>query len=84
MWRNTVLTPKLFFIDASSLFPLAIWALHMSKWTFGIAITGVVFFVILKRWNLTPMVCWRMLRCKLIGPYRPVEDRVLIRQRTNW
>ncbi|MCA1788018.1 MAG: IcmT/TraK family protein [Desulfobacteraceae bacterium] len=84
MWRDTVLSPKFFFIDASSLFPMAFFALHISWWTFWVAITGTTFFVILKSWNLTPLFCWRLIRCKIIGHVRPVQDRVIFRQRSNW
>ena len=84
MWRNTALKPKIFFMDANALFPMAIWAFHMRVWTLCIAAAGVVTFIILGRWNLTPLSCMRIIRCRLIGPYRPVEDRLIFRQRTRW
>ncbi len=84
MWRDSARTPKFFFIDARSLLPLSIWLLHMTRWTFYIALAGCGFFILLQRWRITPMVCWRLFRTKLIGPVRPVSDRTMMRKRARW
>ena len=84
MWRDTGLTPRFFFIDAKSLFPMSCWCFHMTYFTFVIAFIGCAFFIILERLQITPMIAFRMLRCRLIGKYRTIEDSAILRRRIRW
>ena len=84
MWRNTALRPRFFFMDANALGPFFVWALHMSWWTFYVAVVGCGFFFLMMRYDITPVTFFRILRCKLVGPYRPVTDRTNFRRRSQW
>lgn len=83
-WRNTALQARFFFLDASSLVPMVVYALHMSWATFWFALFGVGVCFILSRRKITPLVMLRQIRLMVAGNYRPVSDRATWRRRSRW
>lgn len=85
MWRDTALVPKFFFIDATSLFTFAVFVFHMSKKTFLFSLISCVFFVVLSRKRVTPLIVFRILKVKISGSDRPTStDRFILRRRVKW
>lgn len=69
-WRDSGRTPKLFFMDAYSAFPLLLFLLHIRLWTFGLACCVCAFFVVLNRFGFTVPVFLRWLRAFVAGNQR--------------
>lgn len=84
MWRNTAATPRIGPVQAGTLLPVSVWALHISKPTFAIALTGVLLFWFLERRGWTPLIMWRRICRNIAGPFRPVSRRVVWRRRSVW
>ncbi len=80
-WNWTAKWPRFIIFDARSLFPLAIWALHISWFTFYIAISGIFFFGLLEYFRITPAVLFRSIRCAISGNNRYSFDPIIYRRR---
>jgi len=72
-WRDTMLEPKFFSIDAKSTFGLMIWMFHISWWTFYIALAVMGFYWLLSYLGINPGAAWGWIRSTLGGDYRPAE-----------
>ena len=73
-WQDTALRLQLGPFDASVLIPLVLWFYHWRWWTFYTALGGVVFFIGLNMYGLTPVTFWRSLRCRLLGRVHPAIE----------
>lgn len=80
-WNWTAKWPRFIIFDARCLFPLAIWALHISWTTFYIAVAGIFFFGILEYIRITPAVLFRSIRCVISGNKRHSFDPIIYRRR---
>lgn len=69
-WRDAARTPRFYIVDAYAIFPLALFLLHITWWTFFTAIAFVVFFAALERFKFTLPVFFRWSRATLAGPLR--------------
>lgn len=69
-WRDSARSPKFFVLDAFSAFPLVLFLLHIRLWTFFLACSICVFFMVLNRFGFTVVVFFRWLRAFLIGNNR--------------
>ncbi len=69
-WRDSARTPKLFFMDAYSAFPLLFFILHIRWWTFFTCIAAIAFFVILEKFGFTVPVFRRWIRAFFAGNHR--------------
>jgi len=66
-WRDSARSPQLWLIDASAVFPLFLFLMHMRMWTFIITMIAVIFLSILNRYGFTVPVFLRWLRTSLAG-----------------
>lgn len=82
-WRETATSPKLFVLDARSLFPLGMFFLHMSWITFYIACVGVMLFSVLERMKIGPLALLIIVRSWLMGKNRIRVDDVVFRRRSR-
>lgn len=69
-WRDSARTPRFFMVDAYTVFPLVLFLLHIRWWTFYLAMTAVIFFAIIERFNFTVPVFMRWARSQLAGKIR--------------
>jgi len=69
-WRDSARPVKFFIWDGRAAFPVIIFFMHMSLWTFITAIVLIFFFSILNRFGFTPVVFFRWLRSMIAGPQK--------------
>jgi len=69
-WRDSSRRVRFFFLDGNAAFPLLIFLVHISWWTFIIAFVFTIFFSILSRYGYSPRVFFRLLRCFFGGNYK--------------
>jgi len=67
-WRNSALKPRFFLIDAKAAFPLLLFLLHITMWSFILAVSAMAFFGLLERYGFSLDVFLRWLRTMLAGP----------------
>lgn len=86
MWRNSSRNPKVFFLDGFSLaIPMTIFALHMSKVTFGLLVGSALLLELLRRRGLTLGVMARLILRKINGPFRPTKTSLrTYKRRARW
>lgn len=66
-WRDSARNPRFFMVDALAALPLVLFLLHIRLWTFYLAVTTVIFFAVLERFNFTVPVFVRWLRSSIAG-----------------
>lgn len=66
-WRDSARKVKFFGLDGSAAFPILLFLVKISWFTFYIVIISVTFFAILSRFGFTPIVFLRIIRSKLAG-----------------
>ena len=66
-WRDSARHAKLFFLDAVSVFPFMLWALHIRWWTFILACITALFLTILNHFGFSISVFVRWLRSFFAG-----------------
>lgn len=66
-WAYTAASPKIGPVDASAAGFLMIWALHMSWWTFKIAMIGIAINIILSWFNVSLRNAWGFISYKISG-----------------
>lgn len=66
-WRDSGRTPRFFFIDARSSFPLLLFLVHIKWWTFFVAVGAMLLFGIIEHFGFTTIVFLRMVRSFLAG-----------------
>lgn len=69
-WRDSARTPRFYFMDSLAAFPLLIFFLHIRLWTFLLALSIIIFLMILERFKFTIPVFMRWFRTTLAGPLR--------------
>lgn len=69
-WRDTARTIRFFIWDGNAAFPIVIFLMHITLWTFILAATLIAFFSLLNRYGFTPLVFWRWLRNMLAGSHK--------------
>lgn len=74
MWRDTGITTRFFFLDAQCFVMLIPFLVHMSKLTMWISLLSILFFGIIERRGISPIIALRMLRTKINGRIRPAAD----------
>lgn len=67
-WRDSARNPRFFLIDARAAFPLLLFLLHITLWTFLLAVVVMAFFGMLERYGFSLTVFLRWLRSTLAGP----------------
>lgn len=66
-WRDSARPARFFIVDAQAAFPLLLFLMHITLWTFIVAILAMVFFTILNRFGFSVMVFGRVVRSFLAG-----------------
>jgi len=66
-WRDSARPIKFFIWDAVSVFPFALFIMHMRWWTFFVSFGVMVFFTILNRFGFSLQVFTRWLRTSIAG-----------------
>ena len=69
-WRDSARTPRFYFMDSLAAFPLLIFFLHIRLWTFLLALSIIIFLMILERFKFTLPVFARWFRATLAGSLR--------------
>lgn len=69
-WRDATRMPRFFMVDALAAFPLLLMLLHFRLWTFALAISAMIFFMILERFQFTVPVFLRFVKSFLAGPHK--------------
>lgn len=69
-WRDSARTPRFYFMDSLAAFPLLLFFLHIRLWTFLVALSIVIFLIVLERFKFTLPVFGRWFRSSLAGPLR--------------
>lgn len=67
-WRNSAKSPRFFIIDAKAAFPLLLFLLHITLWSFILAVSAMIFFGLLEHYGFSLNVFLRWLRGILAGP----------------
>lgn len=67
-WRDTSRPARFWLIDARAAFPFLLFLLHISFWTFGVAVVATFFFALLERYGFTLAIFRRWLRNLMAGP----------------
>ncbi len=80
-WRDSGRTPRFFFMDAYSAFPLLLFLLHIRLWTFALACCVCAFFVVLNRFGFSVPVFLRWARSFTAGNNR--NSHLWITRRKN-
>ncbi len=69
-WRDSARVPRFFVVDARAAFPLVLFILHISLWTFIIALVFMLFFSTIERFGFTVKIFFRWLKSFLAGPHK--------------
>lgn len=67
-WRDSARFPKFFIFDSRASFPLFLFMVHFSYWTFFVALIAMAFFSLLLRYGFTLSIFLRWLRAFIAGP----------------
>lgn len=67
-WRDSARSARFFMIDSTAAFPLLLFLLHITWWSFIVALIATAFFTLLSRYGFTIPVFLRWLRSTLAGP----------------
>lgn len=67
-WRDSARSARFFIFDAKAVFPMFLFLIHITLWTFIIAIIATLFFTSLNRFGFTVEVFLRWLRSLIAGP----------------
>jgi intracellular multiplication protein IcmT len=66
-WRDSARPAKFFIIDAAAAFPVLLFLVHITLWTFVVAIIAMLFFTILNRFGYSIPVFLRYARSWAAG-----------------
>lgn len=66
-WRDSARPSKLWIVDSSAVFPIVIMFFKINWYTFGTAVTFIIFLSILSYYGFTIRVFIRYLRSKIAG-----------------
>lgn len=67
-WRDASRSIRFFIWDGKASFPMLLFLMHITWWTFILAVVVMIFFTILNRFGFTPSVFFRRIRGVLAGP----------------
>jgi hypothetical protein len=78
-WRYAMARPHLMFFDARLIFFIALFGFHIRWWTFMLLVLAVAGFTGASYLNYTLENVVRLLRSKLVGPFRPAVPYTRLR-----
>lgn len=84
IWRDTARPLRFFIFDARVLGGMVIWALHMSMFTFYLALGSMCIFSALEFFGVTPVCAIRYVKNFWAGEMRLAHNRFDIRRRCQW
>lgn len=79
-WRDSARTPMFFVVDAYSAIPLFLFLLHIRLWTFLLACSVCVFFMLLNKFGFTMPVFFRWIRSFIAGNVRSARSWTYIKK----
>lgn len=66
-WRDSARPVKFFIWDGRAAFPVVIFLMHISLWTFILTVVLIAFFSLLNRYGFTPIIFFRVIRGAIAG-----------------
>lgn len=66
-WRDSARPVKFFIWDGRAAFPVVIFLMHISLWTFILTVVLIAFFSLLNRYGFTPVIFLRVIRGAIAG-----------------
>lgn len=69
-WRDSARRARLLVLDAEAVIPILLFLVHITWWTFSVAMAFSVTFAILNRFGFTVTVFGRILRHWIVGPQK--------------
>lgn len=67
-WRDSARSVRFFMLDGKTAFPMLLMLMHITMWTFCLAVSATIFFSILRHYGYTVDVFFRRARCIISGP----------------
>lgn len=78
-WRYAMARPQMTFFDARLVFFIALFALHIRWWTFVLLVLAIVGSTCASYFNYSLENVVRLLRSKVVGPFRPAVSKTRLR-----
>ena len=69
-WRDSGRRARFGLIDAEAVIPILLFLVHITWWTFWLAVSISVFFAILNRYGYTMTIFGRVVRDFLVGRHK--------------
>lgn len=69
-WRDSARRARLAVLDAEAVIPILLFLVHITWWTFIVAVVFSAIFAILNRFGYTITVFGRLVRSVLAGPHK--------------
>ncbi len=69
-WRDSGRRARFGFMDAASAVPILLFLVHITWWTFWLAVAVSAIFAMLNRYGYTVVVFGRIARSFLVGRYK--------------
>ena len=69
-WRDTARPAKLGPLNATAVFPIVLWLIHIKLWTFFLALSFIGFLVVIDYYGFNITRFGRFLRCFMAGNRR--------------
>ncbi|OGT09065.1 MAG: phosphoesterase [Gammaproteobacteria bacterium GWE2_37_16] len=66
-WRDSARSARFFIVDAQAAFPLLLFLMHITLWTFIVAVVTMLFFTVLNRFGFSVIVFGRLVRSFMAG-----------------
>lgn len=83
-WRYAMARPHLLFFDARLIFFIVLFAFHIRWWTFVVLVAAIVIFSTANYFNYALADVIRLLRSKLVGPFRPATAYTRLRPMADY
>ena len=78
-WRYAMARPHLMFFDARLVFFIILFVFHIRWWTFAVLVFAIVGFTGASYFNYSLENVIRLVRSKLVGPFRPAVAHTRLR-----
>lgn len=66
-WRDSARPARFFIVDAKAAFPILLFLIHITIWTFVVAMIAMLFFTTINRFGFSVEVFLRILRAFFAG-----------------
>ena len=83
-WRYAMARPHLLFFDARLIFFIALFGFHIRWWTFSLLVFAIAGFTGASYFNYTLENVVRLMRSKIVGPFRPAVAYTRLRPMVDY